>query len=89
MKKTMKVSDVPPMNDENLEKFWDGHEPEDFAGWQEEALKFTRPPKKLIQLRLEPRDIRIIDGESKRSGIDRAQLVRSWVKERIRQIVNA
>ena len=89
MKKTTKISEVLPMNDENLEKFWDGHEPEDFVEWQEGALKFTRPPKKLIQLRLEPRDIRVIDGESKRSGIDRAQLVRSWVKERIRQIVNA
>jgi hypothetical protein len=49
-------------------------------------LKFKRPPKKLVQLRLEPRDIRIIDRESKRSGIDRAQLVRSWVKEKIRRI---
>ena len=89
MKKTKKVSDIPPMNDENLEKFWGGHEPEDFEGWEEGTLKFTRPPKKLIQLRLEPRDIRIIDRESKLSGIDRAQLVRSWVKERIRQIVKA
>ena len=87
MKKTKKVSDIPPMNDENLEKFWGGQEPEDFEGWEEGTLKFTRPPKKLIQLRLEPRDIRIIDRESKLSGIDRAQLVRSWVKERIRQIV--
>ncbi len=89
IKKTKKVSDIQPMNNEDLEKFWDGHEPEDFEGWQEGALKFTRLPKKLIQLRLEPRDVRIIDRESKRSGIDRAQLVRSWVKERIRQIINA
>ncbi len=89
MKKTKEVSDIRPMNDEDLGKFWDGHEPEDFEGWQEGTLKFARPPKKLIQLRLEPRDVRIIDRESKRTGIDRAQLVRSWVKERIRQIVNA
>ena len=51
-------------------------------------VKFTRPPKKLIQLRLDPRDVRIIDRESKRSGIDRAQLVRSWVKEKISHIHN-
>jgi len=89
MKGTRKASDIRAMNDEDLRKFWDGHEPEDFEGWQEGTLKFARPPKKLIQLRLEPRDVRIIDRESKRSGIDRAQLVRSWVKERIRQIVNA
>jgi hypothetical protein len=30
--------------------------------------------------------VRIIDRESKRSGIDRAQLIRSWVKEKIRQV---
>jgi len=86
MKKSKKVSDIPSMSDEDLEKFWDGNEPEDFEGWQEGILKFKRPPKKLVQLRLEPRDIRIIDRESKRSGIDRAQLVRSWVKEKIRRI---
>jgi hypothetical protein len=86
MKKSKKVSDIQPMTDEDLERFWDGNEPEDFEGWQEGILKFKRPPKKLVQLRLEPRDIRIIDSESKRSGIDRAQLVRSWVKEKIRRI---
>jgi hypothetical protein len=86
MKKSKNVSDIPPMSDEDLEKFWDGNEPEDFEGWQEGTLKFKHPPKKLVQLRLEPRDIRIIDKESKRSGIDRAQLIRSWVKEKIRRI---
>ena len=49
MKKTTKASDIPHMNDEDLEKFWDDHEPEDFEGWQEGALRFKRPPKKLIQ----------------------------------------
>ncbi len=77
---------IPPMNDEALERFWETHEPEDFQGWKEGDLKFTRPAKKLIQLRLEPRDVRVIDRESKRSGIDRAQLVRSWVKEKIRHL---
>ena len=37
---------------------------------------------------LDPKDVRIIDRESKRSGIDRAQLVRSWVKEKIGHIEN-
>ena len=82
------VSDLPSMNDENLAEFWDNNEPENFEGWQETAVKFTRPPKKLIQLRLDPRDVRIIDRESKRSGIDRAQLIRSWVKEKIRNLGN-
>jgi hypothetical protein len=77
-----KLSNVPPMNDEELEKFWEKNQPEDFEGWREDTLKFKRPPKKLIQLRLDHRDVRIIDRESRRSGIGRAQLVRSWVKRR-------
>ena len=88
MKNSKKVSAIPLMNDEKLTKFWDNNEPEDFEGWEEGIMKFTRPPKKLIQLRLDPRDVRIIDRESKRSGIDRAQLVRSWVKEKISHMHN-
>jgi hypothetical protein len=83
MEKLENVSKVSSKSDEELEKFWEKHEPEDFEGWQDGNLKFKRPPKKLIQLRLDPIDVRVIDRESKRTGIDRAQLVRSWVKEKI------
>ena len=86
MMKPKKVSDISPMGDEELEKFWEKNEPEGFEGWQEGELKSIRPPKKLIQLRLDPKDVRIIDRASRNSGIDRAQLVRSWVKEKIRHI---
>ena len=86
MKASKKLTDVPPMNDQELEAFWEKSQPEDFEGWKEGTLKFMRPPKKLIQLRLDPADVRIIDRESKRTGIDRAQLVRSWVKEKISHI---
>ena len=88
MARKKRVSDVPAMNDEELAKYWETHEPEDFEGWAEGELRFTRPPKKLIQLRLDPEDVRVIDRESKLTGIDRAQLVRSWVKEKIRLITN-
>lgn len=33
MKPTKKLSDIPHMNDEKLEKFWEKNEPEDFEGW--------------------------------------------------------
>jgi len=64
MKPTKKLSDIPPMNDEELEKFWEKNEPEDFEDWQEGNLKFVRPPKNLIQLRPEPGDVRIIDSRN-------------------------
>ncbi len=83
MAKLKTISNISSKSDEELEKFWDKHEPEEFEGWEEGSLKFKRPPKKLIQLRLDPSDVRVIDRESKRTGIDRAQLVRSWVKEKI------
>jgi hypothetical protein len=83
MTKSKKLSGIPPMNDDELADFWEKHEPEEFGDWKEGGLDFKRPPKKLIQLRLDPQDVRIIDRESKQSGIDRAQLVRSWVKEKI------
>ena len=74
-----KISDVPPMSDDELEEFWDNNQPEDFEGWREGELKFKRPPKKLIQLRLDPVDVRIIDRESKRSGIDRALSISAFM----------
>ncbi len=37
-----KIADVPPMSDEELEKFWENSQPEDFAGWQEGKLNFNR-----------------------------------------------
>ena len=86
MKPTKKLSDIMPMNDEKLEKFWEKNEPEEFEERREGNLKFGRPPKKLTQLLLEPGDVRIIDRVSKHSGIHRAQLFRPWVKEKIRNI---
>jgi len=89
MNSSKKLKDVPQMDDTQLAHFWEAHEPEEFEGWEKGNLDFKRPPKKLIQLRLDPKDVRAIDRESKRSGIDRAQLVRSWVKEKIREMENS
>ena len=84
--KKKKISDIPQMDDKSLEKFWDNNQPEDFDGWEDVSFKLKRPPKKLVQLRLEQGDVRIIDRESKKTGIDRAQLLRAWVKEKIREL---
>jgi hypothetical protein len=58
--KIKNVSIVSSKSDEELEKFWEKHEPEDFEGWQDGNLKFKRPPKKLILLRIDPIDFRVI-----------------------------
>jgi hypothetical protein len=38
VKKTVKhVSEIPAMDDEDLELFWEEHGPEDFQGWTQEG----------------------------------------------------
>jgi hypothetical protein len=86
MNKLKNLSKLPPMDDNELRAFREKNEPEEFSDWEKGDLDFRQPPKKLIQLRLDPKDVRIIDRESRQSGIDRAQLVRSWVKEKISQL---
>jgi len=77
------IPDLSAMTDEQLGDFWEEHEPESFDGWEESNLKFVRPRKKPIQFYVDPRDLWLIDRESKRTGIARAQLVRSWVREKL------
>ncbi len=86
MKNNPKLPDLSTMSDKELEDFWDTHQPEEFEGWEVGDITFARPPKKTIQVKLDPTEARIIDRESKRTGINRAQLVRSWIKEKIHTI---
>jgi len=77
MTKAKKLSEVPILDDEALGDFWEKHEPEDFGDWEEGSLDFRRPLKKLIQLRLDPGDVRIIDLENYRSSRPAIQIVMS------------
>jgi hypothetical protein len=75
--------------DAQLEAFWEKRQPEEFSGWRKSGIRFVRAPRKLIQVRLDPADARALDKEASRTGIDRSQLVRAWVKERLRKVVKA
>jgi hypothetical protein len=55
-----KIENIPETDDQKLAEFWEKNEPEDFDGWKEGELDFRRPPKKLIRLRLDPSDVRMI-----------------------------
>jgi hypothetical protein len=59
MTKSKKLASLPSMSDEELAEFWERHEPEAFGDWEEGGVDFKRPPKKLIQLRLDPQDVRM------------------------------
>ena len=41
-----KLSQIPEFEDQELEKFWEKHEPEDFEGWKENDFKFQCPAQK-------------------------------------------
>ncbi|MDM8526334.1 hypothetical protein QUF80_23390 [Desulfococcaceae bacterium HSG8] len=61
MRHSDKLSEIFRMDDEELEKFWEQNDPEDFEGWEKGMLRFIRPHKKSVQPELDPRDIRQID----------------------------
>jgi len=77
MTKEKKLSEVPILDDEALGDFWEKNEPEEFGDWGEGSLDFRRPLKKLIQSRLAPGDVRIIDLENYRSSRPAIQIVMS------------
>jgi hypothetical protein len=89
MRRKGQLPDFSKWNDTQLEAFWEKHQPEEFPGWRKTGLQFVRAPRKLIQVRLDPADARALDRVASRTGIDRSQLVRAWVKERLRKAAKA
>ena len=89
MRRKPQVPNPSKLTDIRLEAFWERHQPEEFSGWQGTGIQFVRAPRKLIQVRLDPADARALDREANRTGIDRSQLVRAWVKERLRKVDKA
>ena len=88
-RKKRKLPESSKWTEAQIETFWERCQPEDFSGWSKSDLQFVRAPRKLIQVRLDPGDARALDSEASRTGIDRSQLVRSWVKERLRKLAKA
>lgn len=89
MRRKPQIPNPSKVTDAQLEAFWEEHQPEEFTGWQETNIQFVRAPRKLIRVRLDPADARALDREASRTGIDRSQLVRAWVKERLHKVAKA
>jgi len=89
MARKARVPDLSRWTDAQREAFWEKHQPEEFSNWDNTSIQFVRAPRKLIQVRLDPGDARALDREANRTGIDRSQLVRAWVKEKLREIGKA
>lgn len=76
---------IPKFKSEKEEaEFWATHDSADYIeGTREAKVKFTRPKKKLVSLRLDDRTINELKKIAERKGIGYLELVRMWVLENL------
>lgn len=76
---------IPKFKSEKEEAdFWASHDSADYlSGTKEMKVKFTRPKKKLVSLRLDEKTIADLKKIADRKGIGYLQLVRMWVLENL------
>ena len=70
---------------EELARFWDTHDSTDFEDELEEVSEplFVRSPATTMVLRLEPQEIEAVQRAARARGVEEAELVRQWVRERL------
>jgi len=76
---------IPKFKSEKEEAdFWATHDTADYlAETKEVRVKFTRPKKKLVSLRLDENTIEELKKIAEKKGIGYLQLVRMWVLENL------
>lgn len=69
---------------DELAAFWDAHALTDFESELEEVTEpvFERPGAPVV-LRLDPAEEQVVERLARDKGIDRSELVRGWVREKI------
>ena len=76
---------IPRFRSEQEEaEFWATHDSTDYVSETKEVkVKFTRPPKKLVSLRLDENTIEKLKKIAENKGIGYLELVRMWVLENL------
>jgi len=71
---------------EELTRFWDTHDLTDFEGELEEVKEpvFGRDDQDVVRIRLLPEQAQAVRRIARAKGMDEAELVREWVKEKLR-----
>ncbi|MEN6336837.1 MAG: CopG family antitoxin [Phycisphaerales bacterium] len=71
---------------EELSRFWDTHDLTDFEGELEEVEEpvFGRDDQDIVRIRLLPEQAQAVRRIARAKGMDEAELVREWVKEKLR-----
>lgn len=85
------MAKIPKFKSEEEEiKFWDKHSLDEFDEDLEVAknVKFVRPRKQVISLRLDKKDISILKEVASKMGIGHSTLARMWVKDKLTSIVS-
>ncbi len=83
----MKMKKIPKFKSEKEEAdFWETHDSTDYLSETKEVkVKFTRPHKKLVSLRLDEKTIKELKKTANSKGIGYLQLIRMWVLERLKK----
>lgn len=78
---------IPKFKTEKEEAdFWATHDSSDYlAETKEVSVKFTRPKKKLVSLRLDEKTIKELRNIANNKGIGYLQLIRMWVLENLKK----
>ena len=71
-----------------LSKFWDTHDLTDFEGQLEEvpASVFARRKEATVAIALTSKEAQTLRGVAQSQGVQETQLVRNWVREKLRQV---
>ena len=80
----MKVEALPQTDSiQELAQFWDTHDLTDFDGELEEVTEPVFAPRPAIHLNLESSEADAVRKIAEARGIDDAELIRGWVREKI------
>jgi len=85
LQKEKKMKKIPKFKSEKEEaEFWASHDSTDFLDETKEVkVKFVRPKKKLVSLRLDEKTIKELKKLAQKKGIGYLELVRMWVLENL------
>lgn len=83
--KEKKMKKIPKFKSEKEEAdFWASHDSTDLLGETREVkVKFVRPQRKLVSLRLDEKTIKELKKIAQKKGIGYLELVRMWVLENL------
>jgi len=71
---------------QELAEFWDTHDLTDFEDQLEEVIEPVFERKTVLPIHLQPSEVEVVTQIARSRGIDRTDLIREWVLERIRTV---